>query len=272
MSRLQRSKRHSAGNSPNGHSGSGGRRDGTAARRSLAYAGDLASDSQSVGCLLRGKEKLCELLIFVMERGTIPRTTPTFFNSLLQAARIAGEQDSSYDSGVGTGGDPIDKLLGGALGAGLVVKIKAGYTRIAHVYEAGDDIFLFGFSRGAFTARSLAGMIAICGLPTENVDEECVDSAFEAYRNQADRQMLLDSLKEYSMEDARFKMLGVWDTVGSLGIPAAWGGIDAIQYGFLDTSLHPDVLDAYQALAIDEQRAQFPPTPVERSVRIFADG
>lgn len=189
-----------------------------------------------------------------------PANNTNVFQLSTATPQIAGEQDSSYDSGVGTGGDPIDKLLGGALGAGLVVKIKAGYTQIAHVYEAGDDIFLFGFSRGAFTARSLAGMIAICGLPTENVDEECVDSAFEAYRNQADRQMLLDSLKEYSMEDAKIKMLGVWDTVGSLGIPAAWGGIDAIQYGFLDTSLHPDVLDAYQALAIDEQRAQFPPT------------
>lgn len=148
----------------------------------------------------------------------------------------------------------------GALGAGLVNKIKTRYAQIAHVYGAGDDIFLFGFSRGAYTARSLAGMIAICGLPTQNVDEECVDTAFEAYRDQANRQMLLDSLSGYAMDNAKIKMLGVWDTVGSLGIPAAWGGIDTVQYGFLDTSLHPDVLNAYQALAIDEQRAQFPPT------------
>jgi len=55
-------------------------------------------------------------------------------------------------------------------------------------------------------------------------------------------------------------MVGVWDTVGSLGLPAIVGGVDPIQYGFLDTNLHPDVLNAYQALAIDERRAEFPPT------------
>jgi hypothetical protein len=60
--------------------------------------------------------------------------------------------------------------------------------------------------------------------------------------------------------DAKLKMVGVWDTVGSLGIPAIFGEVDLTQYGFLDTNLHPDVLNAYQALAIDERRRQFPPT------------
>ncbi|MBV8673667.1 MAG: DUF2235 domain-containing protein [Acidobacteriaceae bacterium] len=189
-----------------------------------------------------------------------PANNTNVFRLFTATLQIPGQQHAAYDTGVGTGGNPIDKLLGGGLGAGLVTKIKDGYTQIAHVYDPGDDIFLFGFSRGAYTARSLAGMIAICGLPTQNLDQECVDTAFEAYRNQAQRSMLLDSLKSYAMDDAKIRMLGVWDTVGSLGIPAAWGGIDDVQYGFLDASLHPDVLNAYQALAIDEQRAQFPPT------------
>ena len=55
-------------------------------------------------------------------------------------------------------------------------------------------------------------------------------------------------------------MVGVWETVGALGIPAAIGLVDPILYGFLDTTLHPDVLNAYQAVAIDEKRLEFPPT------------
>jgi hypothetical protein len=55
-------------------------------------------------------------------------------------------------------------------------------------------------------------------------------------------------------------MVGVWDTVGSLGIPAIFGGVDEKIYGFLDTGLHPDIKNAYQALAVDEKRAQFPAT------------
>jgi len=72
--------------------------------------------------------------------------------------------------------------------------------------------------------------------------------------------MLLASMGEYAMDAAAMTMVGVWDTVGALGIPAAWGGIDTDQYGFLNTSLSAKVLNGYQALAIDEQRLQFPPT------------
>ncbi len=189
-----------------------------------------------------------------------PSTNTNVYRLSTATLQIAGEQDCGYDNGVGTDGNPIDMLFGGALGAGLVNKVKAGYTQIAHLYEAADDIFLFGFSRGAYTARCLAGMIAICGLPTKNVDDECVDTAWQAYRDATMRQELLASLTSYSMYDAKICMLGVWDTVGALGIPALWGGIDTNQYGFLDTTLHPDVLNAFQCLALDEQRAQFPPT------------
>jgi len=174
---------------------------------------------------------------------------------------IPGVQVTTYDSGVGTDGTPIDKLLGGAFGAGLFGKIKDGYSAISASYATGDRISLFGFSRGAFTARSLAGMIAICGLPTVNQkDSRITDMAFEAYRNASERSFLLGELNAaYRMEDARIQLLGVWDTVGSLGIPAIFGDSDPVLYGFLDTSLHPDVLNAVQALAIDEQRQQFQP-------------
>ncbi len=179
---------------------------------------------------------------------------------LFKSLVVDADQMPFYDDGVGASGDIILKVLGGAFGTGLWQKIKEGYTKIAQVYEAGDEIFLFGFSRGAYTARSLAGMIAVCGLPTENFTDALVDTAFRAYREKGNRQALLAQLAGSHMFGAKIKMVGVWDTVGSLGIPSALGGIDPILYGFLDTGLHPDVLNAYHAMAIDEKRVEFPAT------------
>ena len=173
---------------------------------------------------------------------------------------VSSDQMPFYDDGVGVSGGLIVKLLGGAFGTGLWRKIKEGYTKIAHVYEEGDELFLFGFSRGAFTARSLAGMIVACGLPTKDFTEDLVETAFDAYRDRGNRSQKLQKLANNDMFPAKIKMIGVWDTVGSLGIPSIFGGVDPLLYGFLDTSLHPSVLNAYQALAIDEMRCEFPPT------------
>ncbi len=179
---------------------------------------------------------------------------------LYKSMTVGAGQMPFYDDGVGASENPIIKLVGGAFGAGLWSKIKEGYTKIAQVYEAGDQVYLFGFSRGAYTARSLAGMIAISGLPTQDFTDGLVDTAFRAYREKDNRAALLAQLKDSNMFDANLTMVGVWDTVGALGIPSVFGAVDPILYGFLDTSLHPDVLNAYQAAGIDEKRAQFPPT------------
>lgn len=187
-------------------------------------------------------------------------TSHTNVYKLFKALLVSGNQIPLYDDGVGADGLAIEKLVGGAFGTGLWNKIKEGYTKISHVYEQDDQVFIFGFSRGAFTARSLAGMISVCGLPTQNFTQDMVNTAFDAYRDKVNRQDKLKSLANFHMYNGKITMVGVWDTVGSLGIPSAFGGIDPIAYGFLDTSLHPDVLNAYQALAIDEMRAQFPPT------------
>jgi uncharacterized protein (DUF2235 family) len=178
---------------------------------------------------------------------------------LYKALATSATQVPYYDDGVGATGMPIEHLLGGAFGLGLFQKVKDGYSKIAQVYDAGDEIFLFGFSRGAYTARSLAGMIAVCGLPPKNFDQHLVDTAFSAYRDKDDRPKLLASLGG-QLFDSQIKMVGVWDTVGSLGIPGAVLGIPDPLYGFLDTSLHPNVRNAFQALAIDEKRHAFPPT------------
>jgi len=180
---------------------------------------------------------------------------------IFKALTTSADQVPYYDDGVGSDGLPIEKLLGGAFGTGLSQKIKDGYTKIAQVYEQGDELFLFGFSRGAFTARSLAGMISDCGLPTANFTDAIVDTAFQAYRNKDQRAALLAGIsKTCNLYDAKLSMVGVWDTVGSLGIPAIFGGVSALLYGFLDTNLHPDVLHAYHALALDERRCEFPAT------------
>jgi uncharacterized protein (DUF2235 family) len=182
---------------------------------------------------------------------------------LYKAMLTQADQVAFYDDGVGADGNPIDRLLGGAVGEGLYKKIKDAYTKIAHTYEKDDELFIFGFSRGAFTARSLAGMIAGCGLPTAALDPNdntFVETVFSAYRNPAHRQQILAPLAGKSLHDAKITMIGVWDTVGALGIPAIIGGIDPLRYGFLDTTLHPDVQNAYHALSIDERRREFPAT------------
>lgn len=181
------------------------------------------------------------------------------FNSLQQTSA----QLAFYDDGVGANGILIEKLLGGAFGTGLWQKVKDGYTRIAHAYEQDDDVFIFGFSRGAYTARSVAGMIAVCGLPTGGFDDQLVPAAFNAYREpdmNRRQQLLAPLIQKYSLYDAKITMLGVWDTVGALGIPSLIGGVDPLLYGFLDTSLHENVCNAYHAVSIDERRGEFPAT------------
>jgi len=180
---------------------------------------------------------------------------------IYKAMQVAAEQIPFYDDGVGSNGTPIDRLLGGAFGTGLFQKVKDGYSKIAQVYEKDDEIFIFGFSRGAYTARSIAGMIANCGLPTSNFSDQVVETAFHAYRDKNDRAKLLAGLNQScAMYSAPITMVGVWDTVGALGIPSLLGAVDPLLYGFLDTSLNPAVRHAYHALAIDERRVEFPAT------------
>jgi uncharacterized protein (DUF2235 family) len=179
---------------------------------------------------------------------------------LYKALLMSADQVTYYDDGVGADASGLSHILEGAFGQGLFQKIQDGYTKIAHVFESGDEIYLFGFSRGAYTARSLAGMIANCGLPTGTFSDNCVAQAFAAYRDPVNRASILAGLGPCGLGDATIRMIGVWDTVGSLGIPAILGGIDDKIYGFLDTGLHPDVKNAYHCLAIDEQRPQFPAT------------
>jgi uncharacterized protein (DUF2235 family) len=174
------------------------------------------------------------------------------------------DQMRYYDSGVGTDGTPIDHLAGGTMGDGLFEKVQDGYEFLAYVWDPGDEIYIFGFSRGAYTARSLGGMIAGFGVPNKNFDNMTVQKIFAAYRQTDPKlraSMRADLNTEYALADADVRMIGVWDTVGSLGVPGMlFSMLHQKKYGFLDTSLHPCVKNAYHAVCIDERRAQFEPT------------
>ena len=190
-------------------------------------------------------------------------TTDTNVYKLYKALPTTATQCPRYDDGVGADTSLIEHFLGGAFGEGLFQKIKEGYTKIAHDYDDGDAIYLFGFSRGAYTARSISGMLTACGLPT-NLTQQAIDDAFETYRKppgSPERAAAKAALtQKYGNRPVEIAMIGVWDTVGSLGIPSVIGGVDPVQYGFLNTQLSPSVKAAYQAVAIDERRMSFPPT------------
>ncbi len=169
-----------------------------------------------------------------------------------------------YDSGVGTKGNPVDHLTGGAMGQGLFEKVQDCYSFLANVYDPGDSIYLFGFSRGAYTARSVGGMIAAFGVPTKNLSNATTAEIFAAYRerDQVKRAALKTSLTErYGLQEVHIAMIGVWDTVGALGIPGElFHFLNDGEYGFLDTKLSDCVDRAFHAVSIDERRTSFQPT------------
>jgi uncharacterized protein (DUF2235 family) len=180
-------------------------------------------------------------------------------------AGAASEQELFYEAGVGTTAD--ERVLGGAFGYGLSRNVRNCYRFLAETYEQGDELYLFGFSRGAYTARSLAGLVRNCGI-LQKKHVEKVDQAFAFYRDHSDRthpRALAAEIfrKMYSHPDDDIHFIGVWDTVGALGIPAGlpgWKELATRFWGFHDTQLSSHVRFAYHALAIDEQRHAFQPT------------
>jgi len=170
-----------------------------------------------------------------------------------------------YSQGVGTG-NFLDRITGGAFGEGLVANIHGAYLFLVGNYEPGDEIYLFGFSRGAFTARSIGGMIRKCGiLDRRNVER--YPEALELYQNAAVHPDDDDAVKFRASTSLsgnapiKIKCIGVWDTVGALGIPStALSPITHRRFAFHDTELSGQVENGFHALAIDEHRSPFAPT------------
>ncbi len=159
------------------------------------------------------------------------------------------DQMRYYDSGVGTAGTRIDRIFGGVTGRGLFDKVQNGYEFIAYVWDPGDEIYIFGFSRGAYTARSLGGMLAGFGVPCRNFDNMTVQKIFGAYRqtDQALRKKMKEDLHaEYDLAPAQVRMIGVWDTVGSLGVPGIIFNMlhteEVWLSGYTTASLRPECL------------------------------
>jgi uncharacterized protein (DUF2235 family) len=167
-----------------------------------------------------------------------------------------------YLRGVGTAGLQAEIIFEGATGLGIDENIRSGYMFVAQNYVPGDEIFLFGFSRGAFTARSLSGLINGCGiLKRQKLGD--LGLAWKYYRSPGPHSPadFMRSCQSDSHLGAEIKFLGVWDTVGALGVPGElFSSFDQEKYGFHDTGPCNIVRHGCHALAVDEHRNEFAPT------------
>lgn len=185
-----------------------------------------------------------------------------------------------YHCGVGADQTGWRYWLGGAIGLGLKQIVLDAYQSVGELYEHGDDIIVLGFSRGAYAARALVGMIGASGILKEPTSANN-DAAWENYRVKPKAGVHTDigavfastkamaSLKAKGAvhPDNRVKCVGVWETVGSYGVPAGFGGISELgryiawaDLGFHDTSFGGHVEIGLHALAVDERRRSFVPT------------
>ena len=217
---------------------------------------------------------------------------PTHVVRLSEAYHGVENQVVEYQPGVGTDKEGfrlnisefINKYGGGALGWGLAMNVKLAYKKIVEHYEPDDEIYIFGFSRGAYTARSLAGMIRKCGIiPRDKLNNQTLNRAFALYRKGGDEnrpsadhirreRLALSPVFATDADDLALRggqghlikiaYLGVWDTVGALGVPDLLGPITRMvnfRHKFHDTELSSLVKSARHAVALDEHRVLYSP-------------
>jgi uncharacterized protein (DUF2235 family) len=168
-----------------------------------------------------------------------------------------------YHNGVGTE-KGIQHVLGGAAGEGIEEIVRDLYRSIAYNYVEGDEIYLFGFSRGAFTVRTLAGFMYHFHL-LHKCDDFFVPDLFKAYEASKDLAAVQADPAFRNLHEVKptppIRFVGVWDTVGALGAPGPVGDlINGNRFTYHDIDLNPNVQNAYHAVAIDEQRLPFKPS------------
>jgi len=217
---------------------------------------------------------------------TDPHPTNVYLLSQSVAERddAGNEQRAEYFSGVGTEGGT--RVRGGAWGIGLDRIVGDVYRRLCETYDLGDEIYVFGFSRGAYTARSVCGLMRTVGiLGRDHLSQ--ADEAMRVYRSRERGGADSERAKRFRAEHAvvstdpdllncrrsdapdapsrmlRIQYLGVWDTVGALGIPERIPLASLInrRHRFHDCELSRSVEWARHALAIDETRTAFEPSP-----------
>ena len=182
------------------------------------------------------------------------------------------EQIAYYVPGVGTG--PMERLRGGAFGLGLSRRIIQAYRFLVEHYRPGDELWFFGFSRGAFTARSTAGFVRQCSILRAG-EADRVGEAYRRYRSRRpgdhpDAPASVAFREAHSHPPVGIRFVGVWDTVGALGLPVSpWNPLSLInrRWAFHDTTLSSSVEHARHAVAVDERRGPFRPTLWQRSPR-----
>ncbi|HEX5616877.1 MAG TPA: DUF2235 domain-containing protein [Solirubrobacteraceae bacterium] len=169
-----------------------------------------------------------------------------------------------YEQGVGT--RPWERIRGGAFGVGLSRNVRECYAFLVDHYEPGDELFFFGFSRGAFTARSLGGLVRNSGI-LRRENRGMVNDAYKLYRSRKPEDKPSEDAAtafraRNSHPDAEITFIGVWDTVGALGIPSIRFTLPGLskRWTFHDTTLSKYVHNAFHAISIDERRRPFVPT------------
>ena len=218
--------------------------------------------------------------IFVLCDGTwqselnnTPTNVAQFMKLLGRQGPDGTEQIVIYNKGVGANVNLSERISGGAFGEGLEEIIEAAYVNLASNYQTGDEVYLVGFSRGAYTVRSLAGLIRACGLlPPKNL----VDQAKKAYKLYRDKTSAVDNpsqqnfRRENESVQIPIKALCCFDTVGAMGIPAIFpftfiSKFMPFKHAFHDTQLNRLIENAFHAIAIDEHRKLFMVTPMDPS-------
>jgi uncharacterized protein (DUF2235 family) len=203
-----------------------------------------------------------------------PSNVVKIISSLAHNDSQGNAQIICYEPGIAAEGI-LDPWVSGFTGAGLSRSVKAAYTFLINNYEPGDLVYCFGFSRGAFVVRSLCGLVGKAGLLKKHKVFLCGE-AYDLYRR--------TDIEAESPETQRFRkgnvhldpiddirnpfiihFMGVWDTVGALGIPIArMANWTSSGFAFHDTTLNPYLPYAYQALAVDERREAYSPTVWKR--------
>ncbi|MEX0964581.1 MAG: DUF2235 domain-containing protein [Pseudohongiellaceae bacterium] len=194
----------------------------------------------------------------------IEKDFPTNVLRLARAIRPSSgslKQHIFYDWGLGS---YHSSMSAGATGRGIHKNILDGYRYIVQNYSHGDKIYLFGFSRGAYTVRALCGLINNCGI-VKRPDARRIVEAWDIYKsaskkNHPDGDNAVEFRSKYSYVSKKVHYVGVWDTVGALGIPFSLMGLFESKDEFYDTKMGSNVSFARHALAIDEQREDFEPT------------
>ncbi len=194
----------------------------------------------------------------------IEKDFPTNVLKLARAIKPSSndiKQHVFYDWGLGS---YHNSMSAGATGRGIHKNILDGYRYIVQNYAHNDRIYLFGFSRGAYTVRALSGLINNCGI-LKRPDARLISEAWKIYKsplakNHPNGESSKLFRKNHCHSSRKVHFVGVWDTVGALGIPFSLMGLLESDDEFYDTKMGANVSIARHALAIDEQREDFEPT------------